>query len=211
MDNSSEAPPQPREAKLIAELLKNSGVEKYEPKVVNMLMEFAHRYLREVLQDCEDYRSHAGKSTIDLEDVAIALERQKSKWTRAPSREVRTTAPNRLHLPQFRFRAGYACSGRAKEQDAATSCAEQASASVLFSIKIAHFSRRAGVLLPSDKFCLTSQSYHVVSQTEVYEIQDEQHAAEAAAKQEKKRDREKMQIVSVSLFFVLSHSRFSQD
>ena len=89
MDNSSEAPPQPREAKLIAELLKNSGVEKYEPKVVNMLMEFAHRYLREVLQDCEDYRSHAGKSTIDLEDVAIALERQKSKWTRAPSREVR--------------------------------------------------------------------------------------------------------------------------
>src|SRR5262249_33217266 len=36
-------PPQPRDALIISDLLKSSGVQKFDPKVVAQLLEFSHR------------------------------------------------------------------------------------------------------------------------------------------------------------------------
>jgi transcription initiation factor TFIID subunit 9B len=41
-------PDVPRDAKLIAHILESMGVEEYEPRVINQLLEFMHRYVTDV-------------------------------------------------------------------------------------------------------------------------------------------------------------------
>lgn len=45
----------PRDAKAMDLILKSMGVEEYEPRVINQLLEFYHRYVTEVLQDAQAY------------------------------------------------------------------------------------------------------------------------------------------------------------
>lgn len=63
----------PRDAKVIATILKAMGVEEFQPRVVNQQMEFLYRYVTEVLQDAQLYMEHAGRSEISLEDVQLVL------------------------------------------------------------------------------------------------------------------------------------------
>ncbi|CAG8447694.1 8048_t:CDS:2 [Ambispora gerdemannii] len=79
----------PRDAKIISLILSSVGVEEYEPKVVQQLLEFAHRYSVDVLQDALIYSEHAGRiNDLDLEDVKLAIQgRVNHSFTSPPSKE----------------------------------------------------------------------------------------------------------------------------
>lgn len=122
----------PRDAKVIGAILRAMGVEEYEGAVVNQLLEFSHRYLKESLEDANDYRLHAAKPEIDLADARLAVEgRKQYSFTPMPPREMLI--------------------GMAKDRNSAP---------------LPVVPSRHGVLLPPDRFCLTSENYQVVTDRE---------------------------------------------
>eukprot|EP01118_Nematostelium_gracile_P000112 TRINITY_DN10101_c0_g1_i1.p1 TRINITY_DN10101_c0_g1~~TRINITY_DN10101_c0_g1_i1.p1 ORF type:complete len:185 (-),score=47.94 TRINITY_DN10101_c0_g1_i1:186-740(-) len=131
VNNPLEGKDVPRDAKAIAGILSSMGVEEYEPRVVNMLMEFMHRYVSEILLDSQGYASHAGRSTIDLDDVRIATQAKVNfAFTQPPPREVLlelAQSKNSTPLPLIQ-----------DKQD-----------------------KYGGVLLPPDEYCLTSPNYQM--------------------------------------------------
>lgn len=87
----------PRDARLMALILDSMGIQDVQPPVLMMLLEFAHRYLHEVLQDSLVYADHAnsskatnaGVSSLTLEDVQLAVQsRVNHSFTGPPSKEV---------------------------------------------------------------------------------------------------------------------------
>ncbi|KAJ1976242.1 Transcription initiation factor TFIID subunit 9 [Dimargaris verticillata] len=78
----------PKEAKIMALILQAQGVEDCDPKVVNQLLDFAHRYTTEVFQDALLYSEHAGKAELDLEDVRLSIQgRVNHSFTTPPPKE----------------------------------------------------------------------------------------------------------------------------
>lgn len=96
----------PKDAKVISLLLKSINITDYEPKVINQLMEFMHRkpqliffcnlnilfflgYVAEVLLDAEEYKIHAGRDQIDIEDLKLAVQSRVShSFIQPPPRQV---------------------------------------------------------------------------------------------------------------------------
>lgn len=79
----------PREAKLVSLLLSSCGVGDCEPKVVQQLMEFMHRYVTDVLQEASLYSEHAGKAELDYEDLRLSIRnQQRNMFIQPPSRDV---------------------------------------------------------------------------------------------------------------------------
>eukprot|EP00899_Mesostigma_viride_P017926 jgi/Mesvir1/26134/Mv06847-RA.1 len=79
----------PRDARGIIAILKSMGVEECEPRVINQLLEFKHRYVAEVLQDAAVYADHAGRSEIEIGDVKLGIQGRVSfSFTQPPPREV---------------------------------------------------------------------------------------------------------------------------
>lgn len=79
----------PRDAKIVKSLLKSMGVEDYEPRVVHQFLELWYRYVVEVLTDAQVYSEHASKSTIDCDDVKLAIQSKVSfSFSQPPPREV---------------------------------------------------------------------------------------------------------------------------
>lgn len=95
----------PRDAKLIQLILSSMGVEEYEPRVVNQLMEFMYSklnfriqffiqsnigYVSDVLQDAQQYALHANKNEITLDDIRLAIQSKVNySFTQPPPREVK--------------------------------------------------------------------------------------------------------------------------
>jgi transcription initiation factor TFIID subunit 9B len=52
----------PRDAKIVALILKSMGVEEYQPRVLNQFLEFMYRYVSEILQDASIYAEHSGRT-----------------------------------------------------------------------------------------------------------------------------------------------------
>eukprot|EP01104_Vermistella_antarctica_P001310 TRINITY_DN11366_c0_g1_i1.p1 TRINITY_DN11366_c0_g1~~TRINITY_DN11366_c0_g1_i1.p1 ORF type:complete len:172 (+),score=41.79 TRINITY_DN11366_c0_g1_i1:112-627(+) len=101
----------PRDAKTIALILASMGVEEYEPRVVNQLLEFMYRYSSEVFQDALVYSEHAGKPKIDLADVRLAIQsRVNFSFTSPPPREQMlelAQKKNSIPLPIIPPKFGY--------------------------------------------------------------------------------------------------------
>ena len=51
-----------------------TGIEDFDPKVVNMLMEFSSRYIYEVLKEANVYRMHASRDELDVADIRLAVQ-----------------------------------------------------------------------------------------------------------------------------------------
>ncbi|CEG70512.1 Putative Transcription initiation factor TFIID subunit 9B [Rhizopus microsporus] len=86
--DTQKQPAQPRDARLISLILQSLGVEDYDPKVVHQLLEFAHRYTTDVLQDALVYAEHANKMDIELEDIQLAIQgRVNHSFTTPPPKE----------------------------------------------------------------------------------------------------------------------------
>ena len=91
----------PKEAETIAKIIESTGVTDYEPRVVNQLLEFTHRYLHDVFKDASVYSEHANKPDLDLEDVRLAIQsRVNFSFTQPPPREVRVP-PMHARAPPF--------------------------------------------------------------------------------------------------------------
>mmetsp|Transcript_4420 Transcript_4420/g.6610 ORF Transcript_4420/g.6610 Transcript_4420/m.6610 type:complete len:165 (+) Transcript_4420:32-526(+) len=65
---------QPRNAIVIRNILKDMGIEKYKPRVIDQLMEFFHRHVRDVLEDAYDYQQHAKNKSMGPQDVKLAIQ-----------------------------------------------------------------------------------------------------------------------------------------
>lgn len=79
----------PRDAKIVKTLLKSMGVDQYEPRVVHQFLELWYRYVVDVLTDAQVYSEHAGKSTIDSDDVKLAIQSKVNfSFSQPPPREV---------------------------------------------------------------------------------------------------------------------------
>ncbi|RKP36829.1 transcription initiation factor TAFII31 [Dimargaris cristalligena] len=78
----------PKEAKIMSLILQAQAIEDCDKKVVNQLLDFAHRYTVEVFQDALIYSEHAGKNDLDVEDVRLAIQgRVNHSFTTPPSKE----------------------------------------------------------------------------------------------------------------------------
>uniref|UniRef100_A0A7S2YXA8 Transcription initiation factor TFIID subunit 9 n=1 Tax=Chloropicon laureae TaxID=464258 RepID=A0A7S2YXA8_9CHLO len=68
----------PSTALAVEELLKEMGVEEYEPKVVYQILEFANLYVKGVVEAAEEYALHAGRGPGDITQADISLATGKS-------------------------------------------------------------------------------------------------------------------------------------
>lgn len=91
------APAIPKEAQVMATILRDLGISDYEPAVVTQMLEYSYRYITSVLEDARIYSNHARKKALDVDDVKMAVQMQcEQNNTAPPTREVL------LELSQFR-------------------------------------------------------------------------------------------------------------
>ncbi|KAK1346877.1 hypothetical protein QTO34_000737 [Cnephaeus nilssonii] len=69
----------PRDALVMAQILKDMGITEYEPRVINQMLEFAFRYVTTILDDAKIYSSHAKKPNVDADDFLLDIARQKNQ------------------------------------------------------------------------------------------------------------------------------------
>ncbi|XP_049729280.1 transcription initiation factor TFIID subunit 9B isoform X2 [Elephas maximus indicus] len=90
MESSKMATPKnaPRDALVMAQILKDMGITDYEPRVINQMLEFAFRYVTTILDDAKIYSSHAKKPNVDADDVRLAIQcRADQSFTSPPPRD----------------------------------------------------------------------------------------------------------------------------
>lgn len=79
----------PRDANIVKSLLKSMGVEAYEPCVIHQFLELWYRYVVDVLSDAQVYSEYAGKTTIDCDDMKLAIQSKVNcSFSQPPPREV---------------------------------------------------------------------------------------------------------------------------
>uniref|UniRef100_G3T8H5 TATA-box binding protein associated factor 9b n=1 Tax=Loxodonta africana TaxID=9785 RepID=G3T8H5_LOXAF len=135
MESSKMATPKnaPRDALVMAQILKDMGITDYEPRVINQMLEFAFRYVTTILDDAKIYSSHAKKPNVDADDVRLAIQcRADQSFTSPPPRDV-----SKLSFEDI---------------------ARQKNQTPLPLIK-----PYAGPRLPPDRYCLTAPNYRLKS------------------------------------------------
>lgn len=75
---------QPKDAHVMASILRDMGIMDWEPRVINQLLEFAYNYVTAVLDDARMFSNHANKKAIDVEDVRLAVQMFTEKNVTAP-------------------------------------------------------------------------------------------------------------------------------
>ena len=97
----------PKDAQVIISMLSEAGINDYEPRVVNQMLEFTYSmfandlsiqilimlnlagYVTCLLDESRVYAQHGKKKIIDLDDVKLAVTMQTDKVnTSAPPRDV---------------------------------------------------------------------------------------------------------------------------
>ncbi|KAK2702083.1 hypothetical protein QYM36_019304 [Artemia franciscana] len=79
----------PKDALVNSSIIKELGVQEYDPRVVNQLLDFVYKYVTSMLDDSKIYSNHANKKNIDIEDVRLAVAlRVEKDFTTPPPREV---------------------------------------------------------------------------------------------------------------------------
>ncbi|XP_054712223.1 transcription initiation factor TFIID subunit 9-like [Uloborus diversus] len=96
----------PKDAQVMAAILKEMGVEDFEPRVLNHMLEFAYQYVTNVLDDAHVVSTYAKKKTIDVDDIKLAINFQEErKFTPPPSRDLSAEiarAKNETPLPPIK-------------------------------------------------------------------------------------------------------------
>ena len=100
----------PKDGQVIAAILKECGVNEYEPRVVQQLLEFVYRYVTTVLEDAQVYSTYAKKKSIDADDVRLSVQLlQEKMFTSPPPRELLAEIArqrNSIPLPPIKSHAG---------------------------------------------------------------------------------------------------------
>ena len=80
---------QSKDAQTMIAVLKEMGIDEFEPRVVSQLLEFSYRYTTNLLEDARAFSQHANKKTIDSEDIKMAIKsRVDFSFTATPPRDV---------------------------------------------------------------------------------------------------------------------------
>eukprot|EP00039_Didymoeca_costata_P030070 m.27758 g.27758 ORF g.27758 m.27758 type:complete len:213 (+) comp7933_c0_seq1:203-841(+) len=123
----------PRSAREIMAILKAMGITDFEPRVVPQLIEFAHRYISDILEDASRYAEHRGKTgdeaKITKEDLRLAAQAT----------------------------VDFTCSGP-PPREFLMEMASQKNQTPLPIVEDEKF----GVRLPPDRFCLLNPNYNVL-------------------------------------------------
>lgn len=78
----------PKDAQVILSIMKEMGIQEYEPKTLVQLTEFVYRYATSILEEARAY-ANSKKKSLDLDSVRLALElSSESTFTTPPPREV---------------------------------------------------------------------------------------------------------------------------
>ncbi|XP_042567025.1 transcription initiation factor TFIID subunit 9-like [Cyprinus carpio] len=64
----------PKDAQVMMQILKDMGITEYEPRVINQMLEFTYRYITTIIEDAKIYSTHAKKSTVDADDIRLAIQ-----------------------------------------------------------------------------------------------------------------------------------------
>lgn len=59
----------PKDAQMMAQILKDMEITDSEARVINQMLEFAFQFVTTILDDVKIYSSHAKKATVDADDV----------------------------------------------------------------------------------------------------------------------------------------------
>src|SRR5687768_8814612 len=115
----------PGDARAIARILKSMGVERCEPRVVDQLLGFMHRYVSEILQDSLLYCEHASRKPeqMQFDDVQLAIS------TRVGDQSSSFAQPPLEFLLEL---------------------SQQTNA-----VRLPQITKKYGIALPPDQFCLT--------------------------------------------------------
>uniref|UniRef100_UPI00359005C1 transcription initiation factor TFIID subunit 9-like n=1 Tax=Myxine glutinosa TaxID=7769 RepID=UPI00359005C1 len=93
----------PKDAQVMVAILKDMGVTEFEPRVVNLMLEFTYRYVTGILDDARVYSNHAKKNNIDSDDVKLSVQcRMDHSFSSPPPRDFLleiARQKNQLPLP----------------------------------------------------------------------------------------------------------------
>lgn len=79
----------PKEAQVMAGILRDLGMNDYDPGVLTQMLEFSYRYVTNVLEDAKLYSNHARKRNIDCDDIKLAVQvLTEQNVTCPPTRDV---------------------------------------------------------------------------------------------------------------------------
>lgn len=109
-DEKNTAQSKPNDAKTIEAILKSMGVDQFDPRVTQQLLELLYRHVTNVLFDARQFSEHADKQLIDADDIKMALQSKNSSTFAQPiSREVMAKIAverNSIPLPSISDRQG---------------------------------------------------------------------------------------------------------
>uniref|UniRef100_A0A0E0I3J6 AB hydrolase-1 domain-containing protein n=1 Tax=Oryza nivara TaxID=4536 RepID=A0A0E0I3J6_ORYNI len=86
---ASAAADEPRDLRVVREILHSLGLREgdYEEAAVHKLLLFAHRYAGDVLGEAKAYAGHAGRESLQADDVRLAIQARGMSSAAPPSRE----------------------------------------------------------------------------------------------------------------------------
>ncbi|XP_075390521.1 transcription initiation factor TFIID subunit 9-like [Tenrec ecaudatus] len=77
----------PKDAQMVAQILKDTRVTEYESRIINQMLQFAFQYVTTILDDANIYSSHAKMATVIADDVRLAIQcRADQSFTCPPPR-----------------------------------------------------------------------------------------------------------------------------
>jgi histone H3/H4 len=81
---------EPRDVRAVRKLLLSVGLREgqYDPRVVHQLVEVARRYTGDVLVDARAYANHAGRASVERDDVRLAIQAKSALFRVPPRHEV---------------------------------------------------------------------------------------------------------------------------
>ena len=94
---------EPRDARLVRTILRSVGLREceYDPHVVDRFVELARRYAGDVLGEARAYADHAGRASLEADDVNLAIRAKSAFSPGPPRREVEP--PNNPDTPLLSF------------------------------------------------------------------------------------------------------------
>ncbi|RCV13953.1 hypothetical protein SETIT_2G387700v2 [Setaria italica] len=81
---------EPRDARVVRRILRSLGLREceYDPRVVGRFVELARRYAGDVLCEARAYADHAGRASLEADDVRLAIRAKVAFSPGPPRREV---------------------------------------------------------------------------------------------------------------------------
>ncbi|ORZ31855.1 transcription initiation factor IID, 31kD subunit-domain-containing protein, partial [Catenaria anguillulae PL171] len=88
-DQTGAVEDKPRDVRFIELLLSSQGIQDLDEQVIPLLLEFAHRYMADILQESLLYADHANRSNVNLDDIKLAIQSKTAhSFTSPPTRDL---------------------------------------------------------------------------------------------------------------------------